>query len=42
MENSGYTIYVHLSFVDTKKIKDYIESFMFGAPPHAGGGIGEQ
>lgn len=28
-------------FVDTKKIKDYIESFMFGAPPHAGGGIGE-
>ena len=26
---------------DTTKIKDYIESFKFGAPPHGGGGIGE-
>ncbi|XP_065882326.1 aspartate--tRNA ligase, cytoplasmic-like [Dysidea avara] len=26
--------------IDTTKIKDYIESFKFGAPPHGGGGIG--
>ncbi len=25
---------------DLKKIKAYIDSFRFGAPPHAGGGIG--
>jgi aspartyl-tRNA synthetase len=26
--------------VDLEKIKSYIDSFRFGAPPHAGGGIG--
>lgn len=29
-----------LFFVDLEKIKGYIDSFRFGAPPHAGGGIG--
>jgi aspartyl/asparaginyl-tRNA synthetase len=28
------------SFLDLEKIKAYIDSFRFGAPPHAGGGIG--
>ena len=28
------------SIPDITKIKDYIDSFKFGAPPHAGGGIG--
>lgn len=27
---------------DLEKIKSYIDSFRFGAPPHGGGGIGEQ
>lgn len=27
---------------DLEKIKAYIDSFRFGAPPHGGGGIGEQ
>lgn len=27
-------------FLDLEKIKAYIDSFRFGAPPHAGGGIG--
>jgi len=31
----------HYLQTDTTKIKDYIESFMYGAPPHGGGGIGE-
>lgn len=26
--------------IDTSKIASYIESFRFGCPPHAGGGIG--
>lgn len=26
---------------DLEKIKAYIDSFRFGAPPHAGGGIGK-
>ena len=26
--------------VDPVTIKDYIDSFRFGAPPHAGGGVG--
>ncbi|XP_043549959.1 aspartate--tRNA ligase, cytoplasmic [Chiloscyllium plagiosum] len=26
--------------IDVEKIKSYIDSFRFGAPPHAGGGIG--
>lgn len=30
----------YLFFVDLEKIKAYIDSFRFGAPPHAGGGIG--
>jgi len=25
---------------DIEKIKSYIDAFRFGAPPHAGGGIG--
>lgn len=29
------------SFLDLEKIKAYIDSFRFGAPPHAGGGIGK-
>ena len=30
-----------LSFIlDLQKIKAYIDSFRYGAPPHAGGGIG--
>lgn len=29
------------SIPDIRKIKDYIDSFKFGAPPHAGGGIGK-
>lgn len=28
--------------IDLEKIKGYIDSFRFGAPPHGGGGIGEQ
>lgn len=33
----------HFSFVclDLEKIKAYIDSFRFGAPPHGGGGIGK-
>ena len=27
-------------FSDLEKIKGYIDSFKYGAPPHAGGGIG--
>lgn len=27
--------------LDLEKIKAYIDSFRFGAPPHAGGGIGK-
>ena len=27
---------------DLEKIKSYIDSFRFGAPPHGGGGIGKQ
>lgn len=26
---------------ELEKIKGYIDSFRYGAPPHAGGGIGE-
>lgn len=34
-------IYIFFSFLlDLEKIKSYIESFKYGAPPHAGGGIG--
>lgn len=29
------------SSLDLEKIKAYIDSFRFGAPPHAGGGIGK-
>lgn len=29
------------SCLDLEKIKAYIDSFRFGAPPHAGGGIGK-
>ena len=27
---------------DLEKIKSYIDSFRYGAPPHAGGGIGKK
>ena len=27
--------------LDLEKIKAYIDSFRFGAPPHGGGGIGD-
>lgn len=27
-------------FADISKIQAYIDSFRYGAPPHAGGGIG--
>lgn len=30
------------SSLDLEKIKAYIDSFRFGAPPHAGGGIGKR
>ena len=26
---------------DIEKIKSYIDAFKYGAPPHAGGGIGK-
>jgi len=26
--------------IDIKKIKDYVDAFQYGAPPHGGGGIG--
>lgn len=32
--------FFYVCFVDLEKIKAYIDSFRFGAPPHAGGGIG--
>lgn len=28
-------------FLDVATIKSYIDSFRFGCPPHAGGGIGK-
>lgn len=33
-------VFEYLSFADLNKIKSYIDSFRYGAPPHAGGGIG--
>ena len=36
---SSVCIFIFTS--DVKKIKDYIDSFKYGAPPHAGGGIGK-
>lgn len=32
---------IPFSSLDLEKIKAYIDSFRFGAPPHAGGGIGK-
>lgn len=32
---------IFFSSLDLEKIKAYIDSFRFGAPPHAGGGIGK-
>jgi len=32
--------FVWCIYTDLSKIKAYIDSFRFGAPPHAGGGIG--
>ena len=34
---------IHFLFLysDIEKIKAYIDSFRYGAPPHGGGGIGE-
>ena len=31
----------YISCLDLEKIKAYIDSFRFGAPPHGGGGIGD-
>ena len=36
----NYFFLLYVCFVDLEKIKAYIDSFRFGAPPHAGGGIG--
>ena len=36
----NYISLFYVWFVDLEKIKAYIDSFRFGAPPHAGGGIG--
>jgi len=30
----------YLCLSDLEKIRSYIDSFRYGAPPHAGGGIG--
>lgn len=41
MENFTFLINFNLLLiVDTSKIAAYIESFRYGCPPHAGGGIG--
>ena len=34
-------IVICISCLDLEKIKAYIDSFRFGAPPHGGGGIGD-
>jgi hypothetical protein len=31
---------LHIFFSDLDSIKAYIDSFRYGCPPHAGGGIG--
>lgn len=31
-----------LVVIDLEKIKSYIDSFRYGAPPHGGGGIGKK
>ena len=39
-----YKIFCNTSsflFIDLQHIKSYIDSFKYGTPPHAGGGIGE-
>lgn len=33
-------ILIENCFQDVEKIRSYIESFKYGTPPHAGGGIG--
>lgn len=35
------SVLLFLSGLDLEKIKAYIDSFRFGAPPHGGGGIGK-
>ena len=35
-----YSFSIHI-YSDIEKIKAYIDSFRYGAPPHGGGGIGE-
>lgn len=51
--NKTFEIKSHLKFLtteslffydtaDLEKIKSYIDSFRFGAPPHGGGGIGKE
>lgn len=36
----GTDALIMCNFADLEKIKAYIDSFRYGAPPHAGGGIG--
>ena len=42
LQHVALSLSFSLSFSDLEKIKSYIDSFRFGAPPHAGGGIGKQ
>lgn len=35
-------LFPFLHITDLEKIKSYIESFRYGAPPHGGGGIGKE
>ena len=36
-----YAVFFSMCCADLEKIKGYIDSFRYGAPPHAGGGIGQ-
>ena len=43
LSNHKWQAKVHIRFsyyIDLSKIKEYIDSFRYGCPPHAGGGIG--
>ena len=42
LSNHKWQAKVHIRFsyyIDLSKIKEYIDSFRYGCPPHAGGGI---